>query len=72
MLKPAEITKLRTLAKDPAVIAQVEADLALGKKVPIDQTPTMIVTHKGQMQPLKGAISYPIFKRYIDMLLATQ
>ena len=71
VLKPAEIVKLRALAKDPAVVALVDADLALGRKIPIDQTPTMIVTHKGQTQPLKGPIAYPIFKRYIDMLLAT-
>jgi protein-disulfide isomerase len=72
VLKPAELTKLKALAKDPAVVAQVESDLALGKRVPIDQTPTMLVTFKGKSQPVKGAISYPIFKRYIDSLLAMQ
>lgn len=68
-LKPVEITKLRALAKDPAVAAQVESDLTLGKKLPVTQTPTTVVTHNGKPQIFAGGISYPIFKRYIDSLL---
>ena len=72
ILKPAEIAKLRALAKDPAVIALVESDLAIGKKLPVGQTPTTVVTHNGKPQIFAGGISYPIFKRYVDMLLATR
>lgn len=71
VLSPAELTKLKTLAKDPKVVAEVESDMALGMKAPVGQTPTMFVTYKGKTQPITGAVSYPIFKRYIDMLLAT-
>jgi protein-disulfide isomerase len=72
VLKPAELTRLKALAKDPKVIAEVDAEVAMGMKVPVGQTPTMIITHNGKSQPIAGAISYPIFKRYIDMLLATR
>ena len=71
VLSPAELSKLKALAKDPKIIAEVEADVALGLKAPIMQTPTMLVTYKGKTQPITGAVSYPIFRRYIDMLLAT-
>jgi protein-disulfide isomerase len=71
-LKPLEITKLRAMAKDPAVAAQVEADLALGKKLPVTQTPTTVVIHNGKPQIFAGGISYPIFKRYIDSLLGSR
>lgn len=71
VMKPAELAKLRALSKDPAVLALVESDLALGKKVPVAQTPTTVVTHNGKSQIFPGGISFPIFKRYVDMLLAT-
>jgi protein-disulfide isomerase len=71
VLPPQDLAKLKALARDPKVVAEVEADMALGMKAPIGQTPTMLVTYKGKTQPIAGAISYPIFRRYIDMLLAT-
>jgi protein-disulfide isomerase len=72
VLTPAEMTKLKALAKDPKVIAEVDSEVAMGMKVPVGQTPTMIITANGKSQPIAGAISYPIFKRYIDMLLAAR
>jgi hypothetical protein len=30
----------------------------------------MLITAKGQTQPIAGAISYAIFRRYIETLLA--
>lgn len=70
VLKPAELAKLKTLAQDPKIAAEVSADVELGKKTPIMQTPTMLVTAKGKTQPITGAISYAIFRRYIETLLA--
>jgi protein-disulfide isomerase len=71
VLKPAELAKLRALSKDASIAALVESDLALGKKLPVTQTPTTVVSHNGKTQIFPGGISFPIFKRYVDMLLAT-
>ncbi len=70
VLTPAEAQKVRALAKDPAVIAEVDKDMALGKAENVTQTPTMIITHNGQKTPIPGPISYPILKRFLDNLLA--
>ena len=71
VLTPAELAKVKALAKDPKTLAEVDADLALGAKVRIGQTPTMLVTHNGKTQMLTSLPTYPIFRRYIEMLLAT-
>lgn len=71
VLSPAELVKVRALAKDPKVIAEVDADIALGKKLMTQvQTPTMIFTRNGKSQPVPGVVSYPILRRYVEMLLA--
>ncbi|BDC50611.1 hypothetical protein F183_A29270 [Bryobacterales bacterium F-183] len=70
VLKPADLAKLKTLSQDPKVAAEVNADIALGMKAPVNQTPTMLITAKGKTQPIAGAISYAIFRRYIETLLA--
>lgn len=71
VLSPAEFTKVRTLAKDPKVVAQVDADIATGKMIMAKpQTPTMVFTRDGQSQPIAGAVSYPILRRYVEMLIA--
>lgn len=69
-LSASDLAKLVALSKDAKVIAEVESDIALGMKAPVTQTPTMLVTAKGKTQPVAGAVSYAIFKRYLDMLLA--
>ncbi|MBS1833906.1 MAG: thioredoxin domain-containing protein [Acidobacteria bacterium] len=70
VLKAAELAKVKALAQDPKIVAEVNADVELGKKAPVTQTPTMLVTAKGKTQPIAGAISYAIFRRYIETLLA--
>ena len=71
-LSPAEAQKIKALAKDPAVIAEVDKDMALGKSENVSQTPTMIIVHNGTRTttPITGAVSYPILKRFLDELLA--
>jgi protein-disulfide isomerase len=71
VLSPADFAKVRVLAKDPKVMAEVDADIALGKRLMTQvQTPTMVFTHKGKSQPIAGAVSYPILRRYVEMLMA--
>jgi protein-disulfide isomerase len=69
-LNISELNKVRLLAKDPKIAAEVEQDIALGQKIPIRQTPTMVITQKGRTYPVSGSISYPILSRFLDDLLA--
>jgi protein-disulfide isomerase len=68
-LAPADQKKLQALAKDPAVLAEVqhEVDLALATK--INQTPTMIITHRLKRYPWSGYPNYDLFRRFLDDLL---
>jgi protein-disulfide isomerase len=69
VLSPAELVKLKALAKDPKIAGEVEADRAAGTHYDLKQTPTMVFTRKGQSQPVSGAISYAILRRYVESLL---
>jgi len=69
ILKPDEAKRIRLLAKDPAVISEVDKDKALGDAQKITQTPTMIISHNGKSYPIPGAVSYPMLKRFLDDML---
>jgi protein-disulfide isomerase len=70
VLTPAEAKQVRALVKDPATNADIEKDVALGKKVRLDQTPTLIVTYRLKQYPLAGAVNYNLLKSFLDDLLA--
>ena len=69
VLTPEERKKLRELAKDPAIAANIERDMQLGQKSQVSSTPTMIVTHNGSPSPIVGVVSYPVLSRYLNSLL---
>lgn len=69
VLTPDEQKKVQALAKDPAVLAEVQRDYELGQKVRINSTPTVVVTYKLKQQPWSEWSSYPLFKSYVDALL---
>ena len=68
VLTPAEMIKVRELAKDKAIDAAIQKDYDLGVNVHrVNQTPTLIVTlRNGQMVPIVGAVPYPVLKQYLD------
>ena len=68
-LTPDERTRVREIAKDPAIAAAIERDIDLGRRTNVNSTPTMIVTKDGKASPVVGAVSYPIFSRLLDSLL---
>lgn len=70
VLTPDERKRIREIAKDPAIAAAIDRDLELGRKMKVTSTPTMIVTKDGKTNPVVGSVSYPIFSRYLDTLLA--
>jgi protein-disulfide isomerase len=69
VLTEAEAKKVRALARDPAIAAEVQQDIHAGRLAQINQTPTMILTHKGKQYRIPAA-NYDILRRFIDQLLA--
>jgi protein-disulfide isomerase len=70
VLTPVELTKVRLLAKDPKITAEMEGDIALGQKLHVSQTPTMVITHKGRSSPVTGYVNYSFLRSYLDDLLS--
>ncbi len=70
VLTGPEAAKVRVLAKDPSVVAEVRSDTELGSKANIRQTPTMIVTYRLKQYPLTGSVNYDLLRRFLDGLLA--
>jgi protein-disulfide isomerase len=68
VLTPAEAAKVRALAKDPVILAQVQKDLDLGMQARLTRTPTVIVSYKGRHYPVDVMASYSSFTRFLDSL----
>ena len=68
-LTPDEQKKVQALASDPTVLAEVQKDVDTGMRVPVNQTPTMVVTYKLKQQPWSYWDDYNLFKGYLDGLL---
>jgi protein-disulfide isomerase len=69
VVSPAEMAKLNVLVKDPAIAKEVQADVELGQRTKIQQTPTIIITHRLKQYPLSGFVNWAILRRFIDDLL---
>ncbi|MGH9713815.1 MAG: DsbA family protein [Candidatus Acidiferrales bacterium] len=51
--------------------AFINQDIALGKQVPVQATPTYVISKKGQRLPAgSGSVSWPIMKQFLDSLLS--
>jgi protein-disulfide isomerase len=70
ILSPADAKKVRVLAKDPAIAAEVQLDMQEGHSVKVETTPTLFLTYRLKQYPIPGAVSYDILRRFIDHLLA--
>lgn len=69
VLSPAELKRARVLAQSGKLDAVIEKDIALGGSYKVTQTPTSIVTCRGQTYPIVGVVSYPILRQFFDSLL---
>ncbi len=71
-LSPAEMVKLRKIIADPKALAeinrQIDADLALGNKIPVASTPTMIMSGNGRRYPITGDVRYDFLKQLVDRI----
>ncbi len=69
-ITPAELQKIKALAKDPQVQSAIEQDIALGKQNSLAQTPTLIIMKNMRRFPIGGNVSYEVLKRFLDSLLS--
>jgi protein-disulfide isomerase len=68
VLSPAELAKLKALANDKGVLAEVENDYQQAGSYGINQTPTLMVIHQkdGKRYPFAGLPpSYELFRDFI-------
>lgn len=70
VLTPAEMVKVRKLVQGGTLDEGIEKDVALGQGYRVSQTPTIIITQKGQTYPIAGVVSYAILRQFLDQLLA--
>jgi protein-disulfide isomerase len=66
-LSPAEQKKVLTLAKDPAVLNEVQEDMQEGQSIPVNQTPTMIVIHGSRRYPI-SSLNYNLLRTLLDQV----
>jgi protein-disulfide isomerase len=70
VLSPAEMATLRKYAKDPAIAAEVQRDIELGRRMQLRETPWMIFKGRGAEYPLAGAVNYDLLRSLLDRTLA--
>ena len=72
VLPAADMRKVRVMesSQRAQLDAAVQADVNLGNSRNVSGTPSIFVTHRGQMTPLPaGSVSYTLLKQYLDYLL---
>ncbi len=72
-LTPAEMAKLRNVLSDPKSMAEIngeiDADLAAGGRIPLTETPTMLLLGKGKRYPITGDVRYDLLRQFIDTIV---
>lgn len=72
-LSPAEMARLHKILADPKALAEInrgiDADLAMGNKIPVTSTPTMVMTGKGKRYPIGGDVRYDFLKQLVDSIV---
>ncbi len=69
-LTAAEARTVRSLVNDKTIAAEIERDVDLGRKIGLQQTPTMLIRHGSSSYPWPGAVNYELLRSYLDGLLA--
>ena len=66
------MAKVRKILADPKAMAEInhdiDADLALGARIPLAETPTIIVSGGGKRYPIRGDIRYDYLKQLINSM----
>jgi protein-disulfide isomerase len=68
---PANLRPSAQTGQSCSLDAFINQDIAIGKAVPVQATPTYVITSKGNRLPAgSGFVSWPIMKQFIDSLLS--
>jgi protein-disulfide isomerase len=70
VLSADEAKKVRALAQDPAIAAEIQTDIQLGRSVHVDGTPTVIITRGAKQYRVPTGAGYQILSRFLDSLLS--
>jgi protein-disulfide isomerase len=72
-LTPAEMAKVRKLLADSKIMAEInadiESDMALARKIPLESTPTMILSGNGKRYPITGDVRYDFMQKLIALMV---
>jgi protein-disulfide isomerase len=68
-LTRSELNQVRKLVKGGTLDEGIDADVALGNQFRVTQTPTTIITYKGQTYPVVGVVTYNMLKTFLEQLL---
>jgi protein-disulfide isomerase len=70
VLTPAEMKRVHQLLQSGNLDSAIEQDIQIGRQIPVRQTPTVVVTHRGKSYPLPaGGADYYFLSRLLDDLL---
>jgi protein-disulfide isomerase len=69
VLTPIEAKKVKSLLNDPSVQGQIQHDLEVGRSVPVNQTPTILVTHGVRRYPIAGVTDLGLLRSFLNDLL---
>lgn len=67
-LTPAEQKKVQAMAKDPAVLTEVQNDVNVGNRLNISSTPSIFLTNGSQRFSLPWPINYQLFRQMVDRM----
>jgi protein-disulfide isomerase len=66
---PANLRPSMPVGQSCSLDAYINQDIALGRQVPVQATPTYVITNKGNRLPAgSGFVSWPIMKQFLDSL----
>lgn len=68
-LTRAEMVQVRKMVNGATLDPGIDKDVALGNQFRVTQTPTTIITYKGQTYPVVGVVTYKMMTSFIDGLL---
>jgi protein-disulfide isomerase len=66
-LTPAEQKKVQALAKDPAVLNEVQQDVQEGQLEAVNSTPTLVIIRGAKKYPL-STMNYNLLRSFLDSL----
>ena len=68
-LTRAEMIQVRKLVTGGTLDGGIDKDVALGNQFRVTQTPTTIITYKGQTYPVVGVVTYKMLNTFLEGLL---